>query len=328
MTVELAHPWALIILPLPLIIWFLVPPYRERISSVRVPFFTALTRITGQEAREGAVVLRRRWIQMTVALLIWLCLVAALAKPEVLGKPIERVEAGRDIMLAIDISGSMDKHDFAVAQGKPIQRLAAVKQVVTEFVEARTGDRIGFIVFGSKAYVQAPFTRDLQVVQELLNTVEAGMAGPHTVVGDAIGLAIRTFEASELKERLLILLTDGSDTGSRMSPVSAAGVAAQRNVEIFTVGVGDPEGGGEDQVDFDTLKEVARRTGGRFFSAADQQGLSAIYDRIDKLTVREVKRVSYRPRRSLVHWPSAFAVLLGIAFYLAQYRSWLRVRRQ
>ncbi len=328
MTVELAHPLALSLLPLPLLVLFLVPPHKEQINAIRVPFFFKLTQLTGQDAREGAVVLKRRWLQMIVASLVWLCLVVALAKPEILGKPIEKVEAARDILLAIDISGSMDKRDFVQEDGKPIQRLAAVKQVVSKFIEARDGDRIGLIVFGSKAYVQAPFTRDLQAVKQLLNSAEAGMAGPHTVVGDAIGLAIRTFEASKLKERLLILLTDGADTGSRMTPISAAGVAAQRNVEIITIGVGEITNSDDDQADFDVLKDIARLSGGKFFSAADQAGLASIYDRIDQLTVRETKRTSYRPRRSLIHWPAALAIILGLAFYGFQYRSWLRKRPQ
>jgi Ca-activated chloride channel family protein len=251
-----------------------------------------------------------------VAALVWLCLVGAVAKPEWVGAPIEKTEAARDVMLAIDISGSMDKRDFSAGGGDPVQRLAAVKGVVGRFMAARDGDRIGLIVFGSKAYVQVPFTRDLRTAVSLLEAIEVGMAGPHTVLGDAIGLAVRTFEASEVEERLLILLTDGSDTGSRMTPLNAAEIAAQNDVEIFTVGVGDPEGQGEDRVDFETLERIAERGGGRFFSADEENGLEDVYRRIDAIVPRDVKTVSYRPRESLVHWPAGAAAILAIIGYL------------
>ncbi len=314
--IELAYPWALALAPLPLLVWWLAPVHREPVSAVRVPFFQSLAAASGEQPRPGAVVLRRRTTQIVVATLVWLCLVGSIAKPEWVGAPIEKTDAARDMMLAIDISGSMDKRDFATTGMDPIQRLAAVKRVVGRFVDARDGDRIGLIVFGSKAYVQVPFTRDLKTAQTLLEAIEVGMAGPHTALGDAIGLAIRTFEASEVEQRLLILLTDGSDTGSRMTPLNAAEIAARNDVEIFTIGVGDPDGQGQDRVDFETLERIADRANGRFFSADDETGLEDVYRRIDALVPRDVKTVSYRPRESLVHWPAGAAVILAIIGYL------------
>jgi len=218
-------------------------------------------------------------------------------------------------VLLLDVSGSRDEHDFPGSDGKPVQRLEAVKRVLTGFVESRSGDRIGLIVFGSKAFVQAPFTLDHDALKELIASASVGMAGPHTVVGDAIGLAIRTFEASDLPHRLLILLTDGADTGSRMSPLNAAAIAARHGVEIDTIGVGDPEQGGEDRVDLALLEQIASLAGGAFFRAEDQPCLEQIYARIDAATPLETRIRSYRPRHSLGMWPASGVVALILITY-------------
>ena len=314
---ELAYPWALTLAPLPLLVWWLWPPHREPVSAIRVPFFAALSEASGELPREGSVVLTRQSLQMIVAGLVWLLLVVALAKPQWAGEPIEKTDAARDVMLAIDLSGSMDERDFGGAEADPTSRLDVVKRVVGAFIDKRHGDRIGIIVFGSKAYVQVPFTQDLATAKALLEATEVGMAGPHTALGDAIGLSIRTFEASEVEQRLLIVLTDGSDTGSRMTPINAAEIASRNGISIFAVGVGDVDADGEDRVDFETLEAIARRTNGQFFTADDSQGLAAVYERIEAMVPRETKTVSYRPRRSLVHWPAGAAAVLGILACLA-----------
>jgi Ca-activated chloride channel family protein len=247
--------------------------------------------------------------------LAWILLVAGLAKPEWVGEPIERVEASRDVMLAVDLSGSMDEHDFRRSDGSNIQRLEAVKEVVGQFISEREGDRIGLIVFGTKAYVQVPFTQDLEMARELLDATEVNMAGPNTAIGDAIGLAIRSFEASDVEKRLLVLLTDGSDTGSRMTPRNAAEVARRHGVTIYTIGVGDASAGGDDQVDFETLKTISAIADGRFFEAGDVRALASVYTEIDRLVPREANLESYRPRHSLVHWPAASLALLALLFY-------------
>lgn len=314
--IDLSFPWALLLLPAPLVLWWVAPPRREAVSAIRVPFFDALAQAANETPRTGATIIRRNVLQMLVATVVWLCLVLALARPEWVGDPIESNDAARDIMLAVDISGSMDQRDFVSGDGAPLSRLDAVKQVLGRFIEARKDDRVGLIIFGSKAYVQVPFTRDLQTAQALLDRLEVGMAGPHTVLGDAIGLAIKTFEASKVEQRFLILLTDGSDTGSRMTPLNAASVAERNGVEIFTIGVGDPDAGGEERVDFKVLQQVAEKSGGRFFSAADTTALSTVYKRIEKLVPRETKQSTFRPRRSLVHLPAGGAVLLVLICYV------------
>ncbi|MBO6774560.1 MAG: VWA domain-containing protein [Marinibacterium sp.] len=310
--ITLGLPFALGLLPLPWLIWRLMPPVREKVTALRFPFFRRIAEAAGADPREGAVVLVRSWVQMAAALTVWALVVVALAQPERVGQPVEMTRAARDVLLAIDISGSMDARDFPGEDGKPLQRLEAVRNVVKEFVTRRDGDRIALIVFGSKAYVQAPLTEDLTTILDLLDRTQVGMAGPHTALGDSIGLAIRTFEASEIKDRLMILLSDGSDTASRMSPVNAAEIAAGDGVEIFTIGVGDPEASGENRVDLVALQDIARRTGGAYFFAADESALTSVYDRVDAMAPRVTETLSFRPRKSLAHWPMGLAVLIAL----------------
>ena len=310
--IELAFPYALLLLPAPIFVRWLVPPHRRRMTGLRIPFFRRVAAALGEQPRVGSVVLRRRWIEMAIALLVWIALVIGLARPERVGEPVEWTKAARDVVLAIDISGSMDENDFLAQDGTTIQRLEGVKRVVGRFIEAREGDRVALIVFGEKAFVQSPFTEDLRTVRELLEHTEVGMAGPHTVIGDAIGLAIRLFESSEVEERLLIVLSDGADTGSRMSPVNAAEIAAGNGVEIYSIGVGDPKGEGDQRVDVRALEDIASRAGGRFFFAGDESGLDGVYARIDEMSPRTIETLSFRPRQSLGVFPLAAAALVGL----------------
>jgi Ca-activated chloride channel family protein len=308
--IEFAFPWAFVLLPAPLLIWGFIPPHRERVPAIRFPFFRRIVEAAGADPRPGSMVLTRGRLQMIATIAVWVLLVVSVARPEQVGEPIEITKAARDIVLAIDISGSMDERDFVVEDGTRVQRLEAVKRVVGQFVEAREGDRIALIIFGSRAFVQAPFTEDLRTVAELLEQTEVGMAGPHTVIGDAIGLAIRTFEVSEIEQRLLILLSDGADTGSRMSPVNASEIAARNGVDIYTIGVGDAEADGEGRVDLAALKDIAARAGGEFFFAGDETGLASVYAQIDEMTPRKVETTSFRPRESIGHIPLLTAALI------------------
>ncbi|MFT7594224.1 MAG: Ca-activated chloride channel family protein [Paracoccaceae bacterium] len=313
---SLAFPWALILLPAPLLIWRFLPPYRDQVSAIRIPFFRTVTQAAGLQARQGAVILRRGRFQMGAAILIWTLLVLALARPERLGEPVVIETAARDMVLALDISGSMDERDFIAADGTRMQRLEAVKAVMHQFITERDGDRIALIIFGTKAFVQAPFTEDLQSLAGFLDQTVVGMAGPNTALGDAIGLSIRTFEASEVDQRLMILLSDGADTSSRMTPVNAAALAADRGVTIYTIGVGDPQGSGEDRVDLGALEDIAARTKGQFFYASDEAALNEVYKRIDSQNPRKVETTSFRPTEDLTYIPmvlALFLVLLSVA---------------
>jgi Ca-activated chloride channel family protein len=222
-------------------------------------------------------------------------------------------------MLSIDLSGSMDYRDFpgdsAGKEDTKVSRFEAVQRVVDQFVAQRQSDRIGLIVFGSKAYLQLPFTRDLQTARALVELMEVGMAGPKTALGDSIGLAIRSFESSDVDDRLLILLTDGNDTASTMTPINAAGIAKLNGVEIHTIGIGNPEAVGEDRVDFEVLQAIAERTGGQFFNAEDESALAEVYRRIDSVTAADVRTQSWRPRESLVVWPAGVATIVALLGY-------------
>jgi Ca-activated chloride channel family protein len=324
---ELAWPWMLALLPLPILAWWLLPPYRARQASVQIPFFERLAAATGQTPQRGAVVLQRRRVQMIVAILIWVLIVAALARPQWVGDAVTREISARDLILAIDISGSMEQNDFRAADGVTLTRLDGVKRVVKDFIARRRGDRVALILFGTKAYVQVPFTQDLQTAAQLLEQTQVGMAGQQTAIGDTIGLAIKTLEGSSVKQKLLILLTDGNDTASRVPPEHAAEIAQQKGVAVYTIGVGDPAASGENRVDLTVLQSVASTTGGRFFRAEDGAQLQAIYADIDRLAPAKLDTLSWRPKLPLFQWPLGAAVVLGVALWLGLWLTGERERK-
>jgi Ca-activated chloride channel family protein len=234
-------------------------------------------------------------------------------RPQWLEPPVSRTVPVRDMMLAVDLSGSMETKDFTDASGKTVDRLTAVKQVLDDFLTRRKGDRVGLIVFGNAPFVQAPFTQDLGVCRELLAETRVGMAGPKTAFGDAIGLAITVFDRSDVPEKVLIALTDGNDTGSQVPPEKAAAVAKDKGIVVHTVAVGDPKAAGEDKLDEETLKQVAATTGGTYSHGGNRAELEAIYRRLDELPTREAQTISHRPRRDLFHWPLAAGLVLSFA---------------
>ncbi|MGY4226316.1 Ca-activated chloride channel family protein [Bradyrhizobium sp. USDA 4503] len=313
---KFAWPWMLALLPLPILVWWLLPPYRARQASVMVPFFDRLAAATGQTPQRGAVVLQRRRIQMVTAALIWALVVAALARPQWVGDPVTREVSARDLMLAIDISGSMDQRDFRGSDGATLTRLDGVKRVVADFIAHRHGDRVALVLFGTRPYVQVPFTQDLQTATALLAQTEVGMAGQQTAIGDTIGLAIKTFETSKARQKLLVLLTDGNDTASRVPPEHAADIAHQNGVVIDTIGVGDPAATGENRVDLGVLRSVAATTGGHFYRAEDGAQLQAIYADIDRLAPAKLDTLSWRPKQPLFQWPLGAAVVLSLLLWL------------
>jgi Ca-activated chloride channel family protein len=273
---ELAYPWALSLLALPLLMP-LLPAYQESRDSIRVPFFDKLVELSEQRPHSGAIILRRDRFQYFLVGFMWVCLVLAAAKPEWVGAPIEQQKSGRDLMIAVDLSGSMGTRDFVLPDGETVDRLQAVKQVLAELANQRAGDRLGLIVFGSASYLQAPFTSDHVVWSTLLAETEIGMAGQSTVFGDAIGLAIKLFKESASDNRVLIILTDGNDTGSIVPPIDAAKVAAAYNIRIYTIAIGNPASVGEEALDIDTIDRVTEITGGQSFKALDQQALQRAY---------------------------------------------------
>ncbi|MCB1809684.1 MAG: VWA domain-containing protein, partial [Candidatus Competibacteraceae bacterium] len=277
------YPLAFLLLPLPLLVYWLSGAYRDRGQALRVPFFQRLVELTGQQPRAGAVVIRKTLLQRAVLALSWLLIVLALARPEWAGEPIVREIAARDLLLIVDLSGSMEAQDFSDAEGAKVTRLQAVKQVLDEFISRRQGDRLGLAVFGDAAFPQTPFTEDHATVRTLLDELQPRMAGPKTMMGDAIGLAVRLFDASDKDNKVAILLTDGNDSGSQMPVTQAARIAAERGITLYSIAIGDPTTVGEDALDTGILETIAELTGGRFFLALDRAELDAIYAELDKL---------------------------------------------
>ncbi|GLZ86343.1 hypothetical protein Pres01_23940 [Metapseudomonas resinovorans] len=302
------YPWVLFLLPLPWLAWRYLGEYREARSALRVPFFSAMSRAVGQTPGSGG---KRggRW-QMLLNLLVWALLVAACARPVFVEKAIQHEQPIRDLMLAIDISQSMETTDYTDASGRLVDRLTAVKGVVREFIERRKDDRIGLIVFGTGAYPQVPLTLDHASLRVLLDEVGIGMAGPNTALGDAIGLTIKLLETTQEQEKVLILLTDGNDTGSAITPAHAAKMAHSHGIIVHTIGIGDPEATGDAKVDLQTLQDIAGTTGGRFFRADDRSALQEVYATLDRLTPHKVKTFSHQPKRDLFWWPLGAALLL------------------
>jgi Ca-activated chloride channel homolog len=313
-----AYPWLLALIVLPLLLHWLLPAYRQTKTGVVVPFLNRLVALTGQQPAPGAVVVRPPLIQRVSLWLVWFCIVLALARPQWLEKPIIKTLPARDLLLAVELSGSMETQDFTNAAGQRVDRLTAVKEVLDDFLMRRKGDRVGLIFFGSAAFVQAPFTEDLDACRALLDEAQVRMAGPKTAFGDAIGLAITVFEHDQgIRDRVLIALTDGNDTGSQVPPTKAAEIAHDRHIIIHTVAVGDPRAAGEEKLHEETLKAVATTTGGRYSHVGGGAAIAEIYAQLDALRTREVQTVGHRPRRELFYWPLGVGMLLSLAYYLA-----------
>ena len=325
--IEFAYPWNFILLLLPVLVVWLAPAYKEKKHSVQVPYFARLVDVTGETPQSGAVILNRRNTQRIIVAFAWLCLVTAMAKPEIIGEPVVQQKSARDLMIAVDLSGSMAVEDFTTRDDKVVNRLIAVKQVLAEFAQGRESDRLGLILFGDAPYLQAPFTGDIDTWLTLLKESEIGMAGQSTAFGDAIGLAIGVFENTQTKNRVLIVLTDGNDTSSRVPPVDAAKVAAAYDIKIYAIAVGDPTAVGEEKVDLAVLDEIAKVTGGRSFQALNRDELQRAYREIDVLEPQLFDSQSFRPKTSAHYYPVAlFFTIYLLSLFIVNLNFRLKVR--
>lgn len=316
-----AYPWLAGLVPLPLLVLWLVPAHAESRRGVRVPFFGLVVSLTGQQPRAGVVVGHRgRW--RSVGLIVcWLLAIAALMRPQWIEPPIHHDKPARDLLLLVDLSGSMDTKDFTDPSGAKVDRLTAVKQVLDEFLARRKGDRVGVVVFGDAPFTLVPFTTDLDLSRRLVGEMQVGMAGPRTAFGDAIGLGVNLFAHSTVPARTMIALTDGNDTGSSVPPAEAARVARDHKIVVHTVAIGDPAAAGEDKLDETALKDVAQVTGGGFYRAVDRAELTDIYRRLDQIETRKVDTVSFQPRSELFWVPLlALAMLSMLVQVLAMVR--------
>lgn len=305
--IELTWPWLLWLLPLPLLIMRFWPERKQQSAALYMPYIQDRNLQQNAASPSGF-----SWIKFLLLMLIWLFILLAATNPMRIGDAVELPANGRDLMLAVDISGSMEDRDMVV-NGRRVNRLVATKDVLTRFLNQRQGDRVGLILYGSQAFVQAPLTFDLQTVHKLLMESEIGFAGNGTAIGDAIGLAIKRLASNPAESRVLILLTDGENNAGTLSPVEAAKFAAKEQVKIYTIGLGHPRS--RYPIDERTLSEVARLTGGEYFRARNQQELSAIYGTIDKLEAVEQEAEIFRPKQALFYWPLGIA--MGLTLILA-----------
>jgi Ca-activated chloride channel family protein len=325
----LAYPWVLLLLPLPWLIWLLLPQRREKRIALNVPFGERIS----QAAAAGSTVVqvKRSKGQILFNIILWLLVLLALARPQWLEPPVTREMPTRDLLLLVDLSSSMSQEDFTNASGTKVDRLTAVQDVLGNFLSKRQGDRVGLVVFGDAPFLQAPFTTDLNLSRQLLDEIAIGMAGPRTSFGDAIGLGITLFAESDLPAKTIIALTDGNDTISQVPPVEAARVAMEKEIRIHTVAIGDPTTVGEDKLDEETLRNVAATTGGRYFFGADRKQLTEIYDELDNIETRQVNTISHRPRLDMYYWPLLLMLSLSLAekgFRVLRYRRTDEVQQQ
>ena len=311
----LAWPWLLALLPLPWIYRKVLKAAPQKsLQALRVPWYQM---VSGRE--EGIL---KKPVLAAVAAIIWLLLLLAAARPQWVGEIEILPVTGRDLLLAVDISGSMDTQDMVLKQ-QAVNRLAVVKQVAGEFIERRRGDRVGLVLFGSRAYLQTPLTFDTQTAAILLDESEIGLAGRETAIGDAIGLSVKRLREDTATERVLILLTDGANTSGEVQPLQATEFAAREGLTIYTVGVGADEMMVQDffgtrlvnpsaDLDEDTLRAIAERTGGKYFRARDAKALEEIYAQLDELEPVESDQESVRPVDELFFWPLsvAFSILI------------------
>jgi len=312
-----AWPWLALLLPLPLLLRWLLPakPHAEQAALI-VPFLDDLPGNAPLQASTD-----KRW-PLRVAALAWIFLVLACTRPQWLGEPLELAVSGRDLMLAVDVSGSMDEKDFII-DNKRYDRLTATKYVVSDFVQRRVGDRIGLILFGTQAYLHVPLTFDRKTVQTLLNEAFIGMTEdePQTSIGDAIGLAVKRLQAEQSDSKVLILLTDGANTAGELTPLKAAEIAAGQQLKIYTIGIGADEMlvrslfgtrrvNPSADLDEKTLQAIADTTGGRYFRAHNTEELNQIYAILDQLEPVEKDKQFFRPKAELYPWPLVLALLL------------------
>ncbi len=322
-------PWVGLLFPLPWLIRAWLPARRDIGSGVRLPFLSQLGNPIDANTHSTATSLRQ-WL----AWLVWTLALAAAAGPTWVGDPIEQPRSGRDLMLAIDTSQSMQESDMVIG-GRALSRMDAVKVVATDFVEQREGDRIGLVLFGNQAYLQTPMTFDRHSVIEMLNDAVVGIAGKNTAIGDAIGLTIKRLEDAGTADKVLILITDGRNTAGQVDPIEASRLAAASKLKIHTIGVGSDanRGGllggffstGGNDLDEPTLRTIAANTGGTYYRARNPKELAQIYAELNALEAVESDVDVFRPEKNLFYWPlgaatclSAMALLLTLVSSLVR----------
>jgi Ca-activated chloride channel family protein len=320
-------PWLLLALPLPWLARRWLPPVRNAATqgALKVPDRHDFTGLPVAGAGQQTVA-PHRWLQV----LAWCLLVLAAANPRWLGEPLGVPSTGRDLLLAIDLSESMEVEDFEL-DGEMVNRLIALKSVAREFIARRGGDRLGLLVFGEQAYLNVPLTYDLPTVAQLLDETAIGLAGRSTAIGDALGLAVKRLREQQATHKIVILMTDGANTAGQLEPLRAAELAASAGLKVYTIGIGADEMlvrqlfgtirvNPSTDLDEDTMKGIARATGGKYFRARNTASLARIYAELDQLEPAARGEQYLRPVNSLFAWP------LALALAVAAMLTWQRLR--
>jgi len=317
---EWAWPWLFVLLPLPWVAARILPPARTSGgSALRLPMT-----LQGLDSAQGAASITG-W-QTLLALVAWSLLVAAGARPQWVGDAQALPRSGRDLLLAVDASGSMSTQDMSIG-GRAVSRYGAVKAIAGDFIQRRVGDRIGLIVFGSQAYLLTPLTFDRGTVLQQLQESAVGLPGRETAIGDAVGLAIKRLRERPQEQRVMILLTDGVNDAGELDPYKAIDLAVAEHVKIYTIGIGaesmrvdgffgsrtvNPSA----DLDERMLSAMAEKTGGHYFRARDTEALAQIYRDIDRLEPAADAQQQFRPIDELFYWPLSGALLLGMLVVL------------
>ncbi|MCW8107780.1 VWA domain-containing protein [Alteromonas ponticola] len=325
---DFAWWWAFFILPLPLLIrWFFPAQNQVDMAALKVP------RLMPQHAAPEKLTQNNR-VVFIINSLAWLALIIAAAQPRWLGEPVSIPSEGRELMLAVDLSGSMKIDDMQI-NGQQVNRLTMIKSVLDDFIQRRIGDRLGLILFADTAYVQAPLTYDRETVSTLLNEAVIGLIGEQTAIGDAIGLAVKRFDQKEDTNRVIVLLTDGQNTAGNITPAQAKELAVASNTTVYTIGVGADEMliqnffgsrrvNPSQDLDEAMLSDLAESTGGKYFRARDANELNEIYAILDELEPVEGNEQKMRPLTALYYYPLALALLFSTlpALLLLSRNAW------
>ncbi len=332
--IELLWPHMLLLVPAPLLMWWLLPPVRTQQAALRAPFAAKWLQLSGSSENSRT---QHSSLMKFLSVVMWLALLLAAARPQWVGDPIALPSEGRDLLVAVDISGSMRQEDMRIGQTQ-VQRITVVKNVVGEFIDQRQGDRLGLILFGENAYIQSPLTFDTNTVGRFLNEAEIGFAGEQaTAIGDAIGLAVKRLRDRPAASRVIVLLTDGANN-TGVDPLHAANMAAKLGVTIYTVGIGADEMivrgllgsrrvNPSRDLDEESLQRIADATGGKYFRARNPTELEEIYHVINNMEPVEQEELTFRPTKALFFWPLGLALLLS--FVIAASRTaWPDVRQQ
>lgn len=330
---ELTYPWVLVLIPLPILLWFLLPETKVKVlAALEVPFFDAMKHILQKQQK-----ITLAQTNLVLPFLLFVLLILALTGPRWIGEPLPVEREGYNIMMALDLSGSMEVTDM-VLNGHPVSRLAVVKRAAEQFVEQRKGDHIGLILFGTQAYLQTPLTYDRHSVLARIDDASVGLAGKTTSIGDAVGLAVKRLQAVPKPGRVIILLTDGANNSGIVEPLKAAEIAKSEGIKIYTIGLGaeaDPSALMGDNffdtnmtadLDEETLKEMANLTDGQYFRATDPDSLHAIYQKINQLERIKQAQATIRPQKEYYPYLLLGSLILGIFWLVLGSKVFIKSR--